>query len=90
MTKTIHRLLAVAAVAALALSGPAQASTKFIRANITDASHIQNVASQAFIDTLAETSGGEITVQHHPGGDLGDWVGLFEPVMQGSIEMTQT
>ena len=97
MSTTIRRMAAawaartvLPALAALGLAGPAHADTKFILANVTDAAHVQNVASRAFIDKLAETSGGEITVEHHPGGDLGDWVGLFEQTMQGGIQMTQT
>ena len=81
---------ALPALAALPLAGPSQADTSFILANVMDAQNIQNVASRAFMEKLEEVSGGKIEVEHHPGGDLGDWVGLFEQTMQGGIQMTQT
>ena len=73
-----------------ALANPAQSATKFILANVMDAKNIQNVASRAFMARLEKLSGGKIRVEHHPGGDLGDWVGLFEQTMQGGIQMSQT
>ena len=97
MSTTIRRLASACAAkplllafTALPLTGPAQAGTDVILANSMDAANIQNVASRAFIEKLEELSGGEIKVEHHPGGDLGDWVGLFEQTMQGGIQMTQT
>ena len=98
MMKINRRSFAICAAAAgcaALLAGPAitntaDAGTKFILANVMDAENVQNVASRAFIAKLDELSGGEITVEHHPGGGLGDWVGLFEQTMQGGIEMSQT
>ena len=97
MITNVRRLVSVCAAkslllvfAAFSFAAPAQAGTDFILANVMDAQNIQNVASRAFIEKLEELSGGEIKVEHHPGGDLGDWVGLFEQTMQGGIQMTQT
>ena len=93
MKTTIERMASACkllppAFLALSLAGTAHA-TDFILANVMDAQNIQNVASRAFIAKLKELDT-DIEVEHHPGGDLGDWVGLFEQVMQGGIQMTQT
>ncbi len=77
-----------AAIWAMPIAG-VQADTSFILANVMDAKNVQNVASRAFIARLGETASG-IEVEHHPGGDLGDWVSLFEQTMHGGIQMTQT
>lgn len=74
----------------LAATNPAEAGTKFILANVVDKQHVMHVAATAFSKKLDELSGGNIEVEYHLGGDLGDWVELFEQTMQGSIEMTQT
>ena len=91
---TLRRLLSTSAAvllstAAIGLAKPAHAETDFILANVMDAQNIQNVASRAFIAKLEELSGGSITVEHDPGEDLGDWVGLCEQTMQGGIQMTR-
>ncbi len=87
--RVMSPLLCLPLMALLAAS-PAHAGKGIILANVMDGGHVQNVASRAFIAKLEELSGGEIQVEHHPGGDLGDWVGLFEQTMHGGIQMTQT
>lgn len=52
--------------------------------------HIYHRLSEAFIENLAETTGGKYTVNYHPGGDLGGFDALYEQVMEGVIPMAFT
>ena len=94
LSKWLTKVSFVIAILAVPLAGlvnveSANAATKFILANVMDQKNIQNVASNAFISKLGELSD-SIEVEHHPGGDLGDWVSLFEQTMHGGIQMCQT
>ena len=66
----------------------ASADEKFIFAHAMNTDHVFHALSERFMDELGEDSG--ITIDYHPGGDLGDWVSLFEQSMQGVVPMTLT
>lgn len=77
--------------AALALAGaPANlaAADDFILAHAFVTDHIVHPVSLKFAERLAELSGGQLMVDYHPGGDLGDYIQQFEQTMQGGIPMT--
>lgn len=78
------------AVLAFALQpcGQAIAKTKFILAHAFATEHIVHPVSQKFMEKVAELSGGEIEIEYHPGGDLGDYIQQFEQVMQGTLQMS--
>ena len=67
---------------------PANAAEKFIFANPMNTDHVFHAISERFMAALADESG--ISIEYHPGGDLGDWVSLFEQSMQGVVPMTLT
>jgi TRAP-type C4-dicarboxylate transport system substrate-binding protein len=92
MLKVIYKAI-FTAFAAMALSvsiaiNPASADEKFIFAHAMNTDHVFHALSERFMDELGEDSG--ITIDYHPGGDLGDWVSLFEQSMQGVVPMTLT
>ena len=92
MLKAIYKAI-FTALAAMALSvsiaiNPASAEEEFILAHAMNTDHVFHALSERFMDELGEDSG--ITINYHPGGDLGDWVSLFEQSMQGVVPMTLT
>jgi len=66
----------------------AKAAEKFIFAHAWSTEHIANATSLEFIEKLKEVSGGQLEVEFHPGGDLGDHLQQFEQVLQGSLPMS--
>ncbi|WP_074743356.1 TRAP transporter substrate-binding protein DctP [Celeribacter indicus] len=70
-------------------AGPA-AAEKILLAHPQPTDHIYHRLSEAFIENLAETTGGTYTVDYHPGGDLGGFEALYEQVMEGVIPMAFT
>ena len=76
---------AIALFAGLVLP-PANASDRFTLAHSMPPEHIFHPTSEKFIEVL----GDKFEVEYHPGGDLGDWVSLFEQAMQGAVPMTMT
>lgn len=79
----IAGLLGVLAVAAPSSS---LAQERFILAHPMPPDHIFHPTSEQFIAALSD----EFEVEYHPGGDMGDWVSLFEQAMQGAVPMTMT
>lgn len=76
---------------ALALTGTtanSAAADDFILAHAFVTDHIVHPVSVKFAERLAELSGSQLTVDYHPGGDLGDYIQQFEQTMQGGIPMT--
>lgn len=86
--KHTNRLIGMAFAAAL--SAPAAHAESAILAHVMDSEHIFHHVSQRFITRLDELSGGSLTIDYHPGGDLGDWTSITEQVAQGAAQMTMT
>lgn len=64
------------------------ADEDFILAHAMNTDHVFHALSEKFLAELGSNSG--LTVNYHPGGDLGDWTSLFEQSMQGVVPMTMT
>ena len=79
-----------AAVGVLAATLPAAQAEDIILGHVMDTQHIFHQVSERFSDRLAELSGGELNVDYHPGGDLGDWTSIVEQVSQGAVQMTMS
>ena len=86
-TSMLHGLVATALSVGIATM-PAKADEKFIFAHAMNTDHVFHALSERFIADLGDDSG--ISISYHPGGDLGDWVSLFEQSMQGVVPMTLT
>jgi len=81
--------LAVSAALVVAMgtaAHPVAAGERFTLAHPMPPEHIFHPTSERFAQVL----GDEFEVEYHPGGDLGDWVSLFEQAMRGSVNMTMT
>ena len=83
----LHGLVATALSIGIATM-PAKAEEKFILAHAMNTDHVFHAISERFMAELGDDSG--ISIAYHPGGDLGDWVSLFEQSMQGVVPMTLT
>jgi TRAP-type C4-dicarboxylate transport system substrate-binding protein len=83
-------LAAIALAAGLSAVPKAGTAETFIHAHVMPEEHILHPTSKAFMEKLEELSGGKMKVEYHLGGDLGDWVTLFEQTMQGALPMTMT
>ena len=64
------------------------ASDQFILAHAMNTDHVFHAISERFLADVDEDGG--ISIQYHPGGDLGDWTSLFEQTMLGVVPMTLT
>ena len=82
------RGLAAAALAFGVAAPPAIAQEEFILAHAMNTDHVFHAISERFMEELGDDSG--VSIAYHPGGDLGDWVSLFEQSMQGVVPMTLT
>ncbi|MDE0521353.1 MAG: TRAP transporter substrate-binding protein DctP [Boseongicola sp.] len=82
------RGLAAAALAFGLAAPPAIAQEEFILAHAMNTDHVFHAISERFMEELGDDSG--VSIAYHPGGDLGDWVSLFEQSMQGVVPMTLT
>ena len=80
--------MAAGVIAAGTATAPANAEEKFILAHAMNTDHVFHALSERFMAELGDKSG--VTIDYHPGGDLGDWVSLFEQSMQGVVPMTLT
>ncbi len=81
---------AAVVAATTAFASPAQAEESFILAHAFVTDHLVHPVSVEFMEVLEEVSGGAMTVDYHPGGDLGDYIQQFEQTMQGGLPMTMT
>ena len=91
MSNSIRNLAASSiAAAALLLSAasPANAEEEFIFAHAMNTDHVFHAISERYMAELGDSSG--VSIDYHPGGDLGDWTSLFEQSMQGVVPMTLT
>jgi TRAP-type transport system periplasmic protein len=77
--------LAISA-AALAAPGPA-AAQELSMGNVNPARHGTTLAAQAFIDKLAELSGGKIKVAHHHSGALGGEREVAQQIQLGAVDL---
>jgi TRAP-type C4-dicarboxylate transport system substrate-binding protein len=85
----LERGLVVAGAAWLGMPmATAAAADAFILAHGFGTDHFVHPAGTQFTEQLARLSGGALTVEFHPGGDLGDYIQQFEQTMQGGIQMT--
>lgn len=84
---TIQNTFAAAFAAAL-LAGPAVAETTLRFAHPTPEADIQHQMAEFFAETLAERSGGELTVQIFPGGQLGSDAQAIDGTRSGTIDIT--
>lgn len=80
--------LAAAAVSICGLGMVGCASDQFILAHAMNTDHVFHAVSERFLAELGED--GLVSVQYHPGGDLGDWTSLFEQTLLGVVPMTLT
>ena len=86
--RSLLRPLTAVALAVGATTTPAGAAEKFIFAHAMNTDHVFHTISERFMAELGDGSG--ISIAYHPGGDLGDWVSLFEQCMYGVVPMTLT
>ena len=67
----------------------AQAGDEFMLAHAYPTDHIFHLASETFTDQLAK-QGSTMSIDYHPGGDLGDWASIFEQSMEGVVPMSMS
>lgn len=83
-------LAGVAVVCVLGAAPSAVAEESFILAHGFGTNHFVHPVGLSFAEELETVSGGEMVVDYHPGGDLGDYIQQFEQAMRGGIPMTLT
>ena len=88
LRKPLLHGLAAATIVLGVTTMPANAAEKFIFAHAMNTDHVFHALSERFIAEVGEDAG--VSIAYHPGGDLGDWVSLFEQSMQGVVPMTLT
>lgn len=81
-------LLGLGVAFALSTSASALAEETFILAHGFGTDHFVHPVGLSFAEKLKAASGGEMVVDYHPGGDLGDYTQQFEQTMRGGIPMT--
>ncbi len=72
------------------IAGSAFGQETFVLAHGFGLDHFVQAPGETFTSQLEEVSGGQLVVEYHPGGDLGDYIQQFEQTMIGSIDMTLT
>ena len=80
----------LAGVAAVALTGAASAQQKFVVGHALSPTSHYGVGAQAFIDTLAELSGGAFAGEQAPAGQLGGERDMIEGLQIGSLDLVIT
>ncbi|QBF34290.1 TRAP transporter substrate-binding protein [Thalassococcus sp. S3] len=83
------RLTLLAAAAAAMIAGTAQANQVTIGHTVSADSHY-GIGAQAFLDTLADVSGGEWSGSQAPAGQLGGERDMIEGLQIGSVDMVIT
>ncbi|MBV6657307.1 MAG: TRAP transporter substrate-binding protein [Devosiaceae bacterium] len=84
-------LAAAAAVAVVAPTLPAVADEVTLRfAHVVREGDPAFIAAEAFVERVTELSGGEISVQVFPAGQLGNNRRLFAQIQSGAVDMTYT
>ncbi|MES0884952.1 TRAP transporter substrate-binding protein DctP [Roseibium sp. SCP14] len=91
LSTTLTKLRTVAASAAVSVvaltASQVHAAEDFIFAHAMNTDHVFHSLSGRFMEGI---EGSGVSVDYHPGGDLGDWTSLFEQSMQGVVPMTLT
>ncbi len=87
--KTLLKGAALTAALAAPMTQTAQAGEEFMLAHAYPTDHIFHLTSTTFTDELAKQNSG-MTIDYHPGGDLGDWASIFEQSMDGVVPMSMT
>ncbi len=69
------------------LTAPPVLADEIVVGTALPTSHVV-VASglQPFVDSIAEESGGDVTIQLHPGGSMGGWSESFDAMKAGAID----
>jgi len=78
------------AFSAVALAGAAQAQENLVIGHSLSPSSHYGVGAQAFLDTLAELSGGTFTGEQAPAGQLGGERDMIEGLQIGSLDLVIT
>jgi tripartite ATP-independent transporter DctP family solute receptor len=78
------------AVSAIALVGAAQAQDSLVIGHSLSPTSHYGVGAQAFLDTLAELSGGTFTGEQAPAGQLGGERDMIEGLQIGSLDLVIT
>jgi TRAP-type transport system periplasmic protein len=86
-TRSIHVLSICLTLSVVLTAGPATAQD-LAMGNVNPPRHGTSLASQQFIDKLAELSGGKIKVAHHHSGALGGEREVAQQVQLGAIDFT--
>ncbi|GGL61563.1 TRAP transporter substrate-binding protein DctP [Wenxinia marina] len=79
--------LTIAALAALAAGGAA-AQTELRLSIETPPGHVRNLAAERWAEAIEEMSGGDITVEVFPAGQLYDSAGAIRALAAGSLDMS--
>ncbi|MCV6611994.1 MAG: TRAP transporter substrate-binding protein DctP [Amphritea sp.] len=87
--KTLLKGAALTAALAAPMTQTAQAGEEFMLAHAYPTDHIFHLTSTTFTDELAKQNSG-MTIDYHPGGDLGDWASIFEQSMDGVVPISMT
>ena len=90
MKRTIIGLAAATALAGTALTGAAQAQNSVTFGHTLSSQSHYGVGAQAFIETLAEVSGGAWTATEAPAGQLGGERDMIEGLQIGSLDLLLT
>src|SRR5262245_64950976 len=86
-TRSIHVLAMCLTLSVVLTAGPATAQD-LTMGNVNPPRHGTSLASQQFIDKLAELSGGKSKVTHHHSGALGGEREVAQQVQLGAIDFT--
>ncbi len=86
-TRSIHVLAMCLTLSVVLTAGPTTAEV-LTMGNVNPPRHGTSLASQQFIDKLAELSGGKIKVTHHHSGALGGEREVAQQVQLGAIDFT--
>ena len=86
-TRSIHVLSICLTLSVVLTAGPATAQD-LAMGNVNPPRHGTSLASQQFIDKLAELSGGKIKVAHHHSGALGGEREVAQQIQLGAIDFT--
>ena len=88
LRKSLVHSMAAAVIAVGAATAPTNAEETFIFAHPMNTDHVFHAISERYLAALADQE--DLTIEYHPGGDLGDWTSLFEQAIQGVVPMTLT
>ncbi len=88
ITKLFAAAIALAGTFAAATAAEAQTVLRFAHTQPTSDTH--HLAAERLAEIVAERTGGEITVDVHPAGELGNDPAILEGARLGTIDIAQT